>query len=75
MIEDCDEALAIWIDNSSVIANTLELLKELDKPTFLYEYSHSTNIERSGMFDPRRTYHRPNSRKKDLKKPRLTEYI
>jgi hypothetical protein len=56
MIEDCDEAAVIWVNNSSVIANNLELLKRLGKPTFLYEYSTETGKARSGMLDPKRVY-------------------
>ncbi len=34
MIEDCDHAIVIWMDNSArVIAENLELLKRLGKPT------------------------------------------
>lgn len=39
MIEDCDSVIVIWTDNSRVIAENLELLKNLGKPTFLYEHS------------------------------------
>lgn len=56
MIEDCDEAAVIWVNNSGVIANNLELLKRLGKPTFLYEYSTETGKARSGMLDPKRVY-------------------
>lgn len=35
MIEDCDLAIVIWMDKSSVIAENLELLKRLKKPTYL----------------------------------------
>jgi hypothetical protein len=56
MIEDCDSAAIIWVNNSGVIAENLELLKRLRKPTFLYEYSSETNAARSGELDPKRTY-------------------
>jgi hypothetical protein len=56
MIEDCDSAIVIWINNSGVIAENLELLKRLGKPTFLYEYSSKTNREKAGMLDPKRTF-------------------
>ncbi|UCH56672.1 MAG: hypothetical protein JSV18_04750, partial [Candidatus Bathyarchaeota archaeon] len=39
MIEDCDSAVIIWVNNSSVIAQNLERLKRLNKPTYVYEYS------------------------------------
>ena len=56
MIEDCDQAIVIWVNRSSVIANNLELLKRLGKPTFLYEYSTDTDTARAGELDPERTY-------------------
>ena len=58
MIEDCDSAIIIWVDDSSVIAENLERLKRLEKPTFLYEYSTKDGIERFGPLDPTRTYAR-----------------
>ncbi len=56
MIEDCDMAIIIWTDNSGVIAENLELLKRLGKPTFLYEYSTRNGRGRGGELDPRRIY-------------------
>jgi len=56
MIEDCDSAIVIWTDNSGVIAENLELLKNLNKPTFLYEYSTRTNAAKAGWIDSRRIY-------------------
>jgi len=56
MIEDCDSAVVIWMNNSSVIANDLEILKRLGKPTFLYECSSQTDKVRAGELDPKRTY-------------------
>ena len=56
MIEDCDSALVIWVDNSGVIAENLELLKQLGKRTFLYEYSTRTNATSAGWLDPARIY-------------------
>jgi hypothetical protein len=56
MIENCDSAIAIWTDNSGVIAENLELLKNLGKPAFLYECSIRTNTTEVGWLDPRRTY-------------------
>jgi len=58
MIEDCDLAVVIWMNNSGVIAENLEMLKRLNKPTFLYEYSSETNKTRSGELDPKRIYDR-----------------
>ncbi len=56
MIEDCDSAIIIWVNNSGVIAENLELLKRLGKPTFLYEYSSETNASKAGELDSKRTY-------------------
>jgi hypothetical protein len=56
MIEDCDSAIIIWVNNSGVIAEDLELLKKLGKPTYLYEYNSETNISKAGELDPQRTY-------------------
>ena len=56
MIEDCDSAMIIWVDSSGVIAENLERLKRLGKPTFVYEYSTRDGKERFGELDPKRTY-------------------
>jgi len=56
MIEDCDSAIVIWMNNSGVIAENLELLKRLKKPTYLYECSNETDHVRAGELDPKRTY-------------------
>ena len=56
MIEDCDSAIVIWTDSSSVIAENLELLKNLGKPTFLYEHSIRTGATEAGWLAPGRTY-------------------
>jgi hypothetical protein len=56
MIEDCDSAVIIWVNNSGVIAENLELLKRLGKPTYLYEYYSETDQATAGELDPRRTY-------------------
>ncbi len=58
MIEDCTEAIVIWVNRSGVIAGNLELLKRLGKPTFLYEYSTETNTATPGQLDPKRIYDR-----------------
>jgi hypothetical protein len=41
MIRDCDRAIVIWQDESGVIAENLEYLKKLGRPTFIYEYDSS----------------------------------
>lgn len=56
MIEDCDSAVVIWMNNSGVIAENLELLKRLRKPTYLYECSSETDEASVGELDPKRTY-------------------
>jgi len=56
MIEDCDSAIVIWMNNSGVIAENLELLKRLGKPTYLYECSSETDQVTAGELDPNRTY-------------------
>ncbi len=56
MIEDCDSAIVIWTDGSGVIAENLELLKSLRKPTFLFEHSTPTGETHVGWLDPERTY-------------------
>lgn len=56
MIEDCDSAIVIWTDTSRVIAENLELLKNLGKPTFLCEHSTRTSTIEVGWLDPKRTY-------------------
>ena len=58
MIQDCDQAIIIWVNQSGVIAGNLELLKRLGKPTFLYEHSTETNASMSGPLDPTRIYDR-----------------
>jgi hypothetical protein len=56
MIKDCDYAIVIWQDNSGVIAENLEYLKKLGKPTFLYEYDSSEGTVQTGELDPKRRY-------------------
>jgi hypothetical protein len=58
MIEDCDSAVIIWVNQSGVIAENLERLRRLGKPTFVYEYSTKDGIERFGELDPSRSYSR-----------------
>jgi hypothetical protein len=56
MILDCDTAIIIWTDNSGVIAENLELLKNLGKPTFLYEHETRTGATQASWLDPGRIY-------------------
>jgi hypothetical protein len=56
MIGECDSAIAIWADNSGVIAENLEVLKNRGKPTFVYEYSSKTNSAESSWVDLKRIY-------------------
>jgi hypothetical protein len=56
MIEDCDTAIVIWMNKSSVIAGNLERLKWLRKPTFLYECSDFTEDVYAGPLDQNRIY-------------------
>ncbi len=56
MIEECNSAIIIWTDQSGVIAENLEFLKRLGKPTFLYEYSNKTKVGKAGWLDLKRIY-------------------
>jgi hypothetical protein len=56
LIRDCVSAVVIWQDNSSVIAENLENLKKLSKPTYLFEYNSRSGSVMSGMLDPDRIY-------------------
>jgi hypothetical protein len=56
MIRDCDYAIVIWQDNSSVIAENLEYLKKFRKSTFLYEYNSSDGTFHAGELDLRRSF-------------------
>lgn len=56
MIEDCDFAIVIWVNKSGVIAENLELLKRLRKPSFLFEYSSETSIIKAREIDVERIY-------------------
>ena len=58
MIEDCDSAIIIWVNQSSVIAENLERLKRLGKPTFVYECSTKSGEDRFGELSPTRVYSR-----------------
>lgn len=58
MIEDCDSAVIIWVNQSGVIAENLERLRRLGKPTFVFEYSIKEGVERFGELDPSRSYSR-----------------
>jgi hypothetical protein len=56
MIKDCDSAIIIWVNQSGQIAQNLERLKWLQKPTFLYECSSYSDDVRLGPLDPNRVY-------------------
>ena len=56
MVKDCDSAAIIWVNNSGVIAENLELLKRLGKPTYVYEYYSEADQATAGELDPKRTY-------------------
>jgi hypothetical protein len=58
MIEDCDTAIIIWANRSSVIAENLEKLKRQGKPTLLHEVDTETGAERIGDLSPNRIYSR-----------------
>lgn len=59
MIEDCDSAIVIWVNRSGVIAQNLEQLKRLGKPTYVFECSTKGGEARFGLIDPSRSYGRP----------------
>jgi len=78
MIEDCDSAIVIWVNRSGVIAQNLELLKRLGKPTYVYECSTRGDDARFGMIDPSRSYGRPFQRfqvRVDADTSRLSEIV
>jgi hypothetical protein len=56
MIEDCDAALIIWMNHSGVIAENLERLRRLRKPTYLYECTSTTDTVTAGDLDTKRVY-------------------
>jgi hypothetical protein len=56
MIDECDSAIIIWTDKSGVIAENLELLKRLEKPVFLYEYTTKTKKGIAGWLDRTRVF-------------------
>jgi hypothetical protein len=56
MIENCDSAIVIWMNNSGVIAEDLELLKRARKPTYLYECSSENGFISEGELDLGRNY-------------------
>ena len=56
MIDASDSAVIIWMDGSSVIAENLEYLKKLGKPTYVYEYSTRDGESKFGPLDPARAY-------------------
>jgi hypothetical protein len=58
MIDDCDTAIIIWVNRSSVIAENLEKLKRKGKPTLLHEVDTETGAEIVGDLNPNRVYSR-----------------
>jgi hypothetical protein len=56
MIAECSSAIIIWHDKSGVIAENLEILKKMGKPTFIYEYDSGTGKGKADWLDPARTY-------------------
>lgn len=56
MIEYCDYAIIIWVNNSGVIGKNLELLKKLSKPTFIYEYNTKSKERKFSSIDKNRKY-------------------
>jgi len=56
MIEDRDFTVIIWVDYSIVIAQNLDLLKNLGKSTHVHGCSASDNMMRFGEIDPIRVY-------------------
>ena len=66
MIEECDHAIVIWQDYSGVIAENLEYMKKLRKPTFLYEFDSTYNTELAGDLDPMRTYRKIHNKGKTM---------
>ncbi len=53
MIEECDCAIVIWTNRSGVIAQDLEHLRKLGKPTFLYQCWTGSRAARGEWLDPR----------------------
>lgn len=56
MIDDCNSAVIIWVDDSGVIAKNLETLKRQGKPTYVYELSSKGGESSFGPLDPGRSY-------------------
>ncbi len=56
LIKECDSAIIIWADHSGVIAENLEFIKRLGKPTLVYEYSNKTRKGKADWLDPNRVY-------------------
>jgi methyl coenzyme M reductase subunit C-like uncharacterized protein (methanogenesis marker protein 7) len=78
MIEECDSAVVIWVDGSGQIAQNLELLKRLGKPTYVYECSNKNERTSFGMIDPIRAYGRPIRRlraRREIDANRLSEVV
>lgn len=72
MIEECDSAIIVWQDNSGVIAENLEMLKRMGKPTFLYEYYTKTGFKKVDWLDPERIYDPYYNWKEYMRKKKIT---
>lgn len=53
MIEECDCAVAIWTNRSGVIAQDLEYLKKLGKPTYVHQCRTGSRAARGEWLNPR----------------------
>ncbi len=69
MIKDCNTAIIIWVNQSSVIAENLERLKRYGKPTLIHEIDAEKGIDKIGELDLRRVYSRYIVGKRFSKKP------
>ena len=56
MMDDCDSAIVIWVNRSSVIAENLEYLKRRGVPTYVYECSTKDGGSTFGPLDPVKSY-------------------
>ena len=69
MIKDCNTAIIIWVNQSSVIAENLERLKRYGKPTLIHEIDAEKGIDKIGELDLWRVYSRYIVGKRFSKKP------
>ena len=51
MIEECDSAIVIWMNNSGVIGRNIQLLKRELKPVYLYRCWTDTPVVDSGWVE------------------------